>query len=61
MCTNIIGTLLDILGGKTRDRLKMQDDLVDLKIRSKLAPQVKGNRIFISPACNTQSCAKKLS
>lgn len=38
MCTNIIDTLLDILGGKTRDRLKMQEDLVDLKIRSKLAP-----------------------
>ncbi|KAA0067965.1 transposase [Cucumis melo var. makuwa] len=57
---NLIGTLLDI-PGKTKDGVKSRLDLVELNIRSELAPQVGEKKIFLPPACYTLSRAEKLS
>ncbi|KAA0047122.1 transposase [Cucumis melo var. makuwa] len=60
VCANLIGTLLDI-SGKTKDGVKSRLDLVELNIRSELAPQVGEKKIFLPPACYTLSRAEKLS
>ena len=60
VCANLIGTLLDI-PGKTKDGVKSRLDLVELNIRSELAPQVGEKKIFLPPACYTLSRAEKLS
>ncbi|KAL0561547.1 hypothetical protein IC582_001981 [Cucumis melo] len=60
VCANLIGTLLDI-PGKTKDGVKSRLDLVELNIRSELAPQVGDKKIFLPPACYTLSRAEKLS
>ncbi|KAL0556752.1 hypothetical protein IC582_005268 [Cucumis melo] len=60
VCANLIGTLLDI-PGKTKDGVKSRLDLVELNIRSELAPQVGEKNIFLPPACYTLSRAEKLS
>ncbi|KAL4020803.1 hypothetical protein IC575_019590 [Cucumis melo] len=56
VCANLIGTLLDI-PGKTKDGVKSRLDLVELNIRSELAPQVGEKKIFLPPACYTLSRA----
>ncbi|KAA0041989.1 transposase [Cucumis melo var. makuwa] len=60
VCANLIGTLLDI-PGKTKDGVKGRLDLVELNIRSEVAPQVGEKKIFLPPACYTLSRAEKLS
>ncbi|KAA0059273.1 transposase [Cucumis melo var. makuwa] len=60
ICANLIGTLLDILD-KTKDGIKSRLDLVELNIRSELAPQVGEKKIFLPPACYTLSRVEKLS
>ncbi|KAA0065831.1 uncharacterized protein E6C27_scaffold37G001390 [Cucumis melo var. makuwa] len=60
ICANLIGTLLDI-PGKTKDEVKSRLDLVELNIRSELAPQVGEKKIFLPPACYTLSRVEKLS
>ncbi|KAA0059068.1 transposase [Cucumis melo var. makuwa] len=60
VCANLIGTLLDI-PGKTKDGVKSRLDLVELNIRSELAPQVGEKKIFLPSACYTLSRAEKLS
>ncbi|KAL0552256.1 hypothetical protein IC582_011364 [Cucumis melo] len=60
VCANLIGTLLDI-PGKIKDGVKSRLDLVELNIRSELAPQVGEKKIFLPPACYTLSRAEKLS
>ncbi|KAL4021240.1 hypothetical protein IC575_020034 [Cucumis melo] len=60
VCANLISTLLDI-PGKTKDGVKSRLDLVELNIRSELAPQVGEKKIFLPPACYTLSRAEKLS
>ncbi|KAL0556667.1 hypothetical protein IC582_005181 [Cucumis melo] len=60
VCANLIGTLLDI-PGKTKDGVKSRLDLVELNIRSELAPQVGEKKIFLPPACYTLSRVEKLS
>ncbi|KAA0058413.1 transposase [Cucumis melo var. makuwa] len=60
VCATLIGTLLDILG-KTKDGVKSRLDLVELNIRSELAPQVGEKKIFLPPTCYTLSRAEKLS
>ncbi|KAA0065885.1 hypothetical protein E6C27_scaffold538G00590 [Cucumis melo var. makuwa] len=60
VCANLIGTLLDI-PGKTKDGVKSRLDLVELNIRSELAPQVGEKKIFLPPTCYTLSRAEKLS
>ncbi|TYK05501.1 hypothetical protein E5676_scaffold83G002130 [Cucumis melo var. makuwa] len=60
VCANLISTLLDI-PGKTKDGVKSRLDLVELNIRSELAPQLGEKKIFLPPACYTLSRAEKLS
>ncbi|KAL0551666.1 hypothetical protein IC582_010755 [Cucumis melo] len=60
VCANLIGTLLDI-PGKTKDGVKSRLDLVELNIRSELAPQVGEKKIFLPLTCYTLSRAEKLS
>ena len=57
---NLIGTLLDI-PGKTKDGIKIWLNLVELNIRSKLAPQIGEKNIFLPLRCYTLSRANKLS
>ncbi|XP_052291944.1 uncharacterized protein LOC127900769 [Citrus sinensis] len=54
VCENIYGTLLYI-PGKSKDGLKSRMDLLEMKIRPTLAPQVKGNnnRAWLPPTCHT--------
>ncbi|TYJ99719.1 transposase [Cucumis melo var. makuwa] len=60
VCANLIGTLLDI-PGKMKDGVKSRLDLVELNIRSELAPQVGEKKIFLPLTCYTLSRAEKLS
>ncbi|KAL4038500.1 hypothetical protein IC575_002121 [Cucumis melo] len=60
VCANLIGTLFDI-PSKTKDGVKSRLDLVELNIRSELAPQVGEKKIFLPPTCYTLSRAEKLS
>ncbi|XP_024043026.1 uncharacterized protein LOC112099786 [Citrus clementina] len=60
VCENIYGTLLYI-PGKSKDGLKSRMDLLEMKIRPTLAPQVKGNnnRTWLPPACHTLTKEEK--
>ena len=59
VCESIYGTLLNI-PGKTKDGIKSRWDLKVLKIRQKLAPDVKeNNRTFLPPACYTLTKEEK--
>ncbi|XP_074314047.1 uncharacterized protein LOC141649251 [Silene latifolia] len=60
VCDSIIGTLLNITG-KTKDGLKARQDMVAQKIRPELAPQVRGSRTYLPPACFTLSRTEKRS
>ncbi|XP_060965366.1 uncharacterized protein LOC133034322 [Cannabis sativa] len=55
---SIIGTLLDI-PSKTKDGLNSRLDLVEIGIRQSLAPQKKGERLYLPPACFTLSKKEK--
>ncbi|KAA0033239.1 uncharacterized protein E5676_scaffold590G00090 [Cucumis melo var. makuwa] len=59
VCANLIGTLLDI-PDKTKDGVKSRLDLVELNIRSELAPQEEEKKDLFTPACYTLSRAEKL-
>ncbi|XP_024037598.1 uncharacterized protein LOC112097214, partial [Citrus clementina] len=54
VCENIYGTLLHI-PGKSKDGLKSRMNHLEMKIRPKLAPHVKGNNnpTWLPPACHT--------
>ncbi|KAM6571820.1 hypothetical protein CsatA_015900 [Cannabis sativa] len=58
VCESIIGTLLDI-PGKTKDGLNSRLDLVEMGIRQSLAPEKKGERLYLPPACFTLSKKEK--
>ena len=58
VCESIIGTLLDI-PGKTKDGLSSRLDLVEMGIRHRLAPEEKGARTYLPPACFTLSKEEK--
>lgn len=58
VCDSIIGTLLNI-PGKTKDGVKSRLDLVKLGLRGELAPQDKGKRTYLPPACYTLSREEK--
>ncbi|KAL0556088.1 hypothetical protein IC582_004595 [Cucumis melo] len=58
VCMNILGTLLDI-PGKSKDGLNVRRDLVDLKLRPKLAPISSEKKIFIPPTCYTLTKEEK--
>ncbi|CAH9081963.1 unnamed protein product, partial [Cuscuta epithymum] len=58
VCDSIIGTLLNI-PGKTKDGLNSRLDLVQMGIREELAPQPRGKRMYLPPACHTLSKEEK--
>ncbi|XP_021991056.2 uncharacterized protein LOC118486217 [Helianthus annuus] len=58
VCDSLIGLLLDI-PGKTKDGINARKDMEEMGIRKELAPQEKGNRIYLPPACYTMSKAEK--
>ncbi|XP_060966901.1 uncharacterized protein LOC133035137 [Cannabis sativa] len=58
VCESIIGTLLDI-PGKTKDGVNSRLDLVEMGIRQSLAPEKKGERLYLPPACFTLSKKEK--
>ncbi|KAM6575189.1 hypothetical protein CsatA_023516 [Cannabis sativa] len=52
VCDSLIGTLLNI-PGKSKDGIKARKDLVEMKMREKLAPKIMKNRTYLPPACYT--------
>jgi hypothetical protein len=56
---SLIGTLLNV-PGKSKDGLNARLDLVSMKIRSELAPVMKGNRKYLPPAAYTLSRKEKV-
>ncbi|XP_078161083.1 uncharacterized protein LOC144556569 [Carex rostrata] len=61
VCDSLIGTLLNI-PGKTKDGINARKDMVEMKIRPKLAPQDKGKqKAYLPPAMCTMSKTEKTS
>jgi len=60
VCDSLIGTLLNIKG-KTKDRIKCHQDLVEMGIRHQLHPQPQGRRTYLPPTCYTMSTILVLS
>lgn len=58
ICESLLGTLLDI-PGKTKDGVASRKDLLEMKLRTELAPQVEEKRMYLPPACYTLSRAEK--
>ncbi|CAM8947720.1 unnamed protein product [Rhodiola kirilowii] len=58
ICDSLIGNLLNI-PGKTKDGLKARLDMLDMNIRTKLAPQTEGKRTYLPPSCTTLSKNEK--
>ena len=54
VCESIIGTLFNI-AGKTKDGLNSHLDLVEMGLRSELAPRFESKRTYLPPACYTLS------
>ena len=60
VCKSIYGTLLHILK-KTKDGLKLRNDLVEMKIKDELAPTLKKNKFtFLPVACYTLTRDEKI-
>ena len=55
---SIIGTLLNVLG-KSKDSINARLDLIDMGIRTELAPVEDGKRTFLPPAAHTLSRKEK--
>ncbi|CAM8986864.1 unnamed protein product [Rhodiola kirilowii] len=60
ICESLLGTLLNILG-KTKDGVKARLDMVEMNIRTKLAPESRGQRTYLPPSCTTLSKSEKTS
>ncbi|CAM8978353.1 unnamed protein product [Rhodiola kirilowii] len=60
ICDSLIGTLLNI-PGKTKDGLKARLDMLQMNIRTKLAPQTEAKRTYLPPSCTTLSKSEKTS
>ena len=58
-CESIIGTLLNI-ASKTKDGLNSHLDLVEMGLRSELAPRFESKRKYLPPACYTLSAMEKV-
>ncbi|CAM8938710.1 unnamed protein product [Rhodiola kirilowii] len=58
ICDSLIGTLLNI-PGKTKDGVKARLDMLDMNIRTKLAPETRGQRTYLPPSCTTLSKTEK--
>ncbi|KAK7395527.1 hypothetical protein VNO78_16086 [Psophocarpus tetragonolobus] len=60
VCDSLIGTLLNIKG-KTKDRLKARQDLVELGIRPQLHPKSIGKQTYLPPTCHNLSTKEETS
>jgi hypothetical protein len=61
ICESLVGLLLNTKG-KIKDGIKVRKYMVEMRIRSELAPVEKdGSRIFLPPVCYTLSKEEKLS
>ncbi|XP_073120554.1 uncharacterized protein [Henckelia pumila] len=60
VCESVIGTLLDI-SGKTKDGVAARLDLMEMNVRSELAPRIGDKKTFLPPACYTLSKDEKRS
>ncbi|CAM8944216.1 unnamed protein product [Rhodiola kirilowii] len=49
ICDSLIGTLLNI-PEKTKDEVKARLYMLEMNIRTKLAPQSEGKRTYLSPS-----------
>ena len=58
VCESIVGTLLNIQG-KTKDGLNARLDLMEMGLRSELAPRFEQKRTYLPPACYTLSRMEK--
>ncbi|MBK5591046.1 hypothetical protein JJ728_23120, partial [Salmonella enterica subsp. enterica serovar Typhi] len=58
ICESLLGRLLNI-PGKTKDGYNVRLDMVDMNIRSNLAPIARGQRTYLPPACHTLSRKEK--
>ncbi|CAM8928793.1 unnamed protein product [Rhodiola kirilowii] len=58
ICDNVIGTLLNV-PWKMKDGIKVRLDMVDMNIRTQLAPKTRGQRTYLPPACTTLSRSEK--
>ena len=58
VCESIIGTLLNIQG-KTKDGLNTRLDLMEMGLRSELAPRFEQKRTYLPRACYTLSRIEK--
>ena len=58
VCESIVGTLLNIQG-KTKDGLNACLDLMEMGLRSELAPRFEQKRTYLPPACYTLSIMEK--
>ncbi|XP_073129688.1 uncharacterized protein [Henckelia pumila] len=58
VCESLVGTLLDI-PGKSKDGVAARLDLVEMNLRTDLAPKMGDKRTFLPAACYTLSKAEK--
>ena len=58
VCESLIGTLLNIQG-KTKDGLNTRLDLMEMGLRSELAPRFEQKQTYLPPACYTLSRIEK--
>ena len=55
---SVIGTLLNIKG-KSKDGLKVREDMVNMGMRTELGPVKKGRRTYLPPSVYTLSRKEK--
>ncbi|CAM8943914.1 unnamed protein product [Rhodiola kirilowii] len=60
ICESLLGTLLNI-PKKTKDRVKARLDMFEMNIRTKLAPELRGQQTYLPPSCTTLSKSEKTS
>jgi len=58
---SVMGTLLNIIQGKTKNGLNIRQDLAKMGIRSQLHPRSDGKKIYLPPACHTLSRKEKIN
>ncbi|CAM8917175.1 unnamed protein product [Rhodiola kirilowii] len=58
ICDSLIDTLLNI-PRKTKDGVKARLNMLEMNIRTKLAPETRGQHIYYPPSCTTLSKSEK--
>ncbi|CAM8880194.1 unnamed protein product [Rhodiola kirilowii] len=59
-CDSLVSTLLNI-PRKTNDGVKARLDMLEMNIRTKLAPETRGQRTYLPLSCTTLSKSEKIS